>query len=263
MKFISVCGVCCLGYIVVSLSACGINTKFDDDDYRPVGASSPLNSRTHTLSEKSPATLDADSESETAAATRYTHPGEKNTSQAPENSPPAKLTPAAATPQMEKSSPSSDNNFISRTINTVFSSRYGDTDTIIKIARTVQIHCDQSRQNSVDNATPLICKYRFPELCGGHAFTVLNSADSQRLIYHDSQLQRNIIDTISADKHSAAGLWDKDDYVSSELLTVNQLINTKSIDNKNLGWIMNVSDTEKAQLGRAYIAAVKDTGKCF
>ena len=82
-------------------------------------------------------------------------------------------------------------------------------------------------------------------------------------MFHDRNYQRNIIDTLNGNRQSAPGLWDKDDYVSSDLLTVGQLINNKSIDANDLGWIMTVNDNEKSQLGRSYLAAINEASKCF
>jgi len=40
-----------LSLSLFSLYGCGLNTKFDDSEYRPVGASTPLNSDIHTVTE--------------------------------------------------------------------------------------------------------------------------------------------------------------------------------------------------------------------
>ena len=40
-----------LSLSLLSLYGCGLNTKFDDSEYRPVGASTPLNSDIHTVTE--------------------------------------------------------------------------------------------------------------------------------------------------------------------------------------------------------------------
>ena len=82
-------------------------------------------------------------------------------------------------------------------------------------------------------------------------------------MYIDRKYQRNIIDTLSGNAQSAPGLWDEDDYVSSELLTVSQLLNRHPGNSEELGWIMAVGPNEKAQLGRSYYTAIEETSKCF
>lgn len=258
----------CLFGIVIILSACSINTKFDDDEYRPVGASSPLNSETHTISEseKTATKPKTDADSAISGSTRYTRPGLQQDNLQASNSKnisAGNKTRLINKQTADKSSRSTETNIITQTINEVFNSRYGDNDTIIKISKTVQIHCNQTQQRQTRTSAIVICEYRFPQLCGAHKFSLVSNHVKQLLIFHDSKLQRNIIDTLSATEQSSPGLWDTDDYVSSELLSVNQLINNKTIDSNSLGWIMNVSDNEKAQLGRSYIAAIKDTSKCF
>jgi len=108
-----------------------------------------------------------------------------------------------------------------------------------------------------------LCEYQFPEQCGAHKFSLIKNKHSKLLMFHDKVFQRNVIDTLMGTPKSRPGLWDNDDYVSSKLLTVNQLISNKKMDANNLGWIMNVSDNEKSQLGRSYLAATREASKCF
>lgn len=242
-----------------TLTACSLNTKFDDDEYRPVGASTPINSQTHTLSKTHQPAAEQESEAHAeSVATRYIQPDTENITEI----------------ETKKSISSDKENIITRTINNVFNSRYGDSDVIIKISKTVHIHCDQPKIKPLENNKPsknktldsyqmTVCEYQFPEHCGAHIFSLITNKNKQLLMFHDNSYQRNIIDTISADKLSAPGLWDKDDFVSSELFTVNQLITNKPIDANDLGWIMTVSDNEKSQLGRSYLAAINETSKCF
>ncbi|WP_198262712.1 hypothetical protein [sulfur-oxidizing endosymbiont of Gigantopelta aegis] len=255
---------------LVSLSACGLNTKFDDDDYRPVGASTPLNSKTHTISEtRTIVTETATDSSLESGSTRYVKPGtEAPNSQRISNKSLNKdistsTKPSAVSSTQEKTP--ANNNIITQTINNVFSSRYGDPAIIVKIAKTVAIHCNEARSPSKANnaITANICQYQFPEYCGAHTYSLINNSKNQLLVFHATKYRRNIIDTITGYPNSTPGLWDKDDYVSSELLTVKQLVNSNKSDINSLGWIMNVNDNEKALLGRAYVEAIKDASKCF
>ena len=227
-----------------TLNACSLNTKFDDNEYRPVGASTPINSKTHTLSETHRLTTEQEAEEHAESVpTRYIQPGI-------ENSPEKKIT--------EKVSNDKDN-IVIRTITNVFNPRYGDSNLIIKISKTVHIHCDQSKNKSQIT----VCEYQFPEYCGAHVFSLISNKNKQLLMFHDRNYQRNIIDTLNGNRQSAPGLWDEDDYVSSDLLTISQLINNKSIDANDLGWIMTVNDNEKSQLGRSYLTAINEASKCF
>ena len=227
-----------------SLHACSLNTKFDDDEYRPVGASTPINSKTHTLSETHRLTTEPEAEKQAESVpTRYTQPGIENSS---EKEITGKIT-------------NDEDNIVTRTITNVFNPRYGDSNLIIKISKTIHIHCDQAKNKS----QMTVCEYQFPEHCGAHVFSLISNKNKQLLMFHDNSYQRNTIDTLSGNKLSAPGLWDKDDYVSSDLLTVSQLINNKTIDANDLGWIMTVSDNEKSQLGRSYLAAINEASKCF
>ena len=262
------------------LHACSLNTKFDDDEYRPVGASTPVNSKTHTLSVAHKVTVEADVYNE-SGTTRYTRPNiakssaknfnnnKKNSSNIPSkntiNSQSKYISEKEATKSIKKttnSSGSDKNNIITRTINQIFNSRYGDPGIIVKISKTVHIHCDKPKKPLIHSQIT-VCEYQFPRHCGAHVFSLIRKNNKQFLMFHDKSYQRNIIDSLSSGPQSAPGLWDKDDYVSSELLTIEQLINNKTTDTTNLGWIMNVSDNEKAQLGRSYFAAINEASKCF
>ncbi len=281
MKYISFSFACvCLFY----LSACGLNTKFDDNDYRPVGASPPMNSDTHTLSKTRKVSIEKETDNEgvdSSSPTRYVRPNSEATKVntpaiiANNSKSSATVKPAtkntstplstSATSASTPLSTSSKQGVISKTINEFFNSRYGDSDIIIKISKTVKIHCDQPRSEKMSSKKEnmLVCNYQFPEYCGSHAFSLITNQNKQLLMFHDNKHQRNIIDTIMDNKQSTPGLWDKNDYVSSELLTVNQLISDKTFDTNHLGWIMNVSKDEKAQLGHSYSLAINEASKCF
>lgn len=266
-------------FTLYNLQACSLNTKFDDDEYRPVGASTPLNSETHTVSETKKVTIvkTTDSDIETGS-TRYIQPNSTSAQNSIQKKKPVtyKATPntihksgqinKTSTDNQQSSSQNSD--IITQTINNVFNSRYGDSELIITISKTVKIHCDVSSDNpkdkqSSDYSKMSVCEYQFPEHCGAHQFSLISNNKKQHLMFHDRSYQRNVIDAISGTKESKPGLWDKNDYVSSELLTVKQLINNKSNDNGSLGWIISVSDNEKSQLGRSYSVAIKEVSKCF
>lgn len=260
-----------LFFSLFALHACSLNTKFDDDKYRPVGASTPVNSKTHTVSDTNKVhfTQKADNESE-SNSTRYVHPN----SQASFNSKVANKTiVTTTTPQNNKNTttvnqgntnpPSTTSNTIIESINDVFSSRYGNTDIIMKISKTVQIHCVENANKPPNQFLMKVCEYQFPKYCGAHRFSVINSQNKQLLMFHDISYQRNIIDTLTSKTGSTPGLWDQDDYVSSELLTVKQIISNKTSDTNELGWIMSVSENERSQLGRSYLSATREASKCF
>ncbi len=274
MKYISFSFTCvCLFY----LSACGLNTKFDDNDYRPVGASPPLNSDTHTLSKTRKVSIEKETDNEeidSTNPTRYVRPNSEatkaNTSTTIEDNSKSSATVKSATknistPLATSAATSSKQGVVSKTINEFFNSRYGDSDIVIKISKTVKIHCNQPQSEKMPSIKEnmLVCNYQFPEYCGSHAFSLITNQNKQLLMFHDKKHQRNIIDTIIDNKQSTPGLWDKNDYVSSELLTVIQLISDKTFDTNHLGWIMNVSKNEKAQLGHSYSLAVNEASKCF
>ncbi len=287
---------CIVFNIAFNLSSCSVNTKFDDADYRPVGASAPLNSEVHTLEETRPVS-EAVEEVKDNGNTRYVKPGQeaqqiphKSTHVAPLSPPTAsQATPDIKSPDTKKASASQSaaeshpaklhsqtplsRTPLSKTIGQLFNTRYGQPETIIKISKTVQIHCDkQANSNSnsnskLQNTDFKVCRYQFPAFCGAHQFSVIFNNDKQILMYIDRKYQRNIIDTLSGTQQSAPGLWDKDDYVSSKLLTIDQLLNKNSANTSNnssdLGWIIAISPNEKAQLGRSYSNAIKETSKCF
>ncbi len=273
MKYISFSyALICL----VFLSACGLNTKFDDNDYRPVGASTPINSETHTLathassgSQKVPIEKQINNtEDSSSSSTRYVRPNSgtlevKTATVKTVNYSDTLNTAQINTPQT--TAVSGRQNVFSKAINDIFYSRYGDSSTIIKISKTVEIHCEKSRAEEMSSKknSIIICDYQFPKHCGAHTFSLISHQGKKLLMFHDYKYQRNIIDTITDKKKSTPGLWDKDDYVSSERLTVNQLIDSKTINTNHLGWIMNVSNNEKTQLGRSYFSAINETSKCF
>ncbi|MCW8931016.1 MAG: hypothetical protein OQL19_12355 [Gammaproteobacteria bacterium] len=258
------------------LQACSINTKFDDGDYRPVGASTPVNSKTYTISEttrsdnsiseSSEGSIDSKNDIEhDSNSTRYVKPGSDNNLSLNNKNTSSNIDSSSNQddPKKEnliKPSKTADTNIITTSLTEIFSSRYGNSDIIYKISKTVKIHCEQEN-NSHSNLT--ICEYQFPQHCGSHSFSLISSDKNQLLMFHDKGFQRNIIDTLKGNTDSKAGLWDNDDYVSSELLSVNQVLNKRTTNSNSLGWIMNVSDSEKAQLGRSYISAIKDASKCF
>ncbi len=255
---------------LLHISSCSVNTKFDDAEYRPVGASAPLNSEIHTLEETSPVINKAQDEQGDSSNIRYVKPGagSSQTSTAKQPRKPETLTPVSKSFSGTHSKPSSESpsdNIITHSIKQLFNSRYGQPETIVKISRTVQIHCkQQSLRNSANNTSGFkLCRYQFPNFCGAHQFSVLSKNNSEILMYIDRKYQRNIIDTLSGNKQSAPGLWDEDDYVSSELLTISQLLNRHPGNSEELGWIMATSPNEKAQLGRSYYTAIEETSKCF
>ena len=245
------------------LQACSLNTKFDDDEYRPVGASTPMNSETHTISETRKRSIETPEENDIESkSTRYVHPNsqvkDNTVIKKTINSPSEKQSSSVEISNKKASKP----DIITTTITNIFGSRYGDSDTIIKISKTVQIHCEQA-DKVPGNPQMTVCNYQFPQYCGAHVFSLISNKQTRLLMYHDAKYQRNIIDTLSGHIESKPGLWDKDDHVSSELLSVNQLINNKQKDTSDLGWIMKVNDNEKSRLGRSYSSAVKETSKCF
>ena len=262
----------CLFFSLFTLHACSLNTKFDDGDYRPVGASTPINSETHTVSQTKSIHVDDKINYEIESnSTRYVKPN----SQAIENNEGVKKTIVATNTTQSTSgtvlinnnnltshSKKSNSNIID-SINDVFSSRYGNSDIIIKISKTVQIHCINGSNKPSKPSAINVCEYQFPKQCGAHRFSVINRNNKQLLMFHDIGYQRNIIDTLNGNTESTPGLWDRDDYVSTDLLTVKQLINDKTSNTNDLGWIMSVSDIEKSQLGRSYLSAIRDASKCF
>lgn len=259
---------------LLTLSACNLNTKFDDDDYRPVGASTPVNSTTHTISESHQAAVkveEIDQANESASSIRYIHPNTRNRVKPakPSNSKSSNANtqnkPGSKIKANQNKQSSLKENSIKQTIMHIFKPQYGNSDIILKISKTIDIHCDKSKIKQTEKKDPKIsiCGYQFPEYCGSHSFSLISSNTKQLLMFHDKSYQRNIIDTIINYDQSTPGLWDKDDYVSSELLTVKQLISSKTTNTSNMGWIMNVSDNEKAQLGRSYSAAINEASKCF
>lgn len=240
---------------LLTLCGCGLNTKFDDSEYRPVGASKPLNSDTHTLSETRKTIIEHETES---VATRYVLPNSEPVVKQNSKEHAAKMT-TTPTPQTDRIK----EDIISTTIKEVFNSRYGNPETILKISKTVLIHCnDRPIMQSADSSAT-ICQYQFPKFCGAHRFSVISKEHKQLLMYLDRNYQRNVIDTLAGDHQSAPGLWDNDDYVSSELLTVSQVLDKKAMDSNSLGWIINADNKEKTQLGRSYYAAINETSKCF
>ena len=257
-------------FTLLHLSSCSINTKFDDADYRPVGASAPLNSEIHTLEETTPVPNKVQDEPGDNNNIRYIKPGEasRQTTAAKQIRKPETLAPASKAFSGTHSKPPSEkhsDNIISQSIKQLFNKRYGQPETIVKISRTVQIHCkQQSLKNSASKTSGFkLCRYQFPEFCGAHQFSVLSNNNSEMLIYIDRKYQRNIIDTLSGNRQSAPGLWDEDDYVSSDLLTISQLFNRHPGNSAELGWIITASANEKAQLGRSYYTAIEETSKCF
>ncbi|GEM_PF-2310597 len=258
-----------LFFILFHLSSCSVNTKFDDAEYRPVGASAPLNSEIHTLEESTPVIKKTQNEQVDNSNIRYIKPGESSRHKStvkPVRLPETRtISRSASVTHSKPSSESHSDNIITHSIKQLFNSRYGQPETIVKISRTVQIHCQQqSLKNSASKTSGFkLCRYQFPDFCGAHQFSVFSKNNSEMLMYIDRKYQRNIIDTLSGNKQSAPGLWDEDDYVSSELLTVSQLLNRHPGNSEELGWIMAASANEKAQLGRSYYTAIEETSKCF
>jgi len=250
------------------LTGCSINTKFDDDEYRPVGASTPSNAKTHTVTETKKVIIEDDSS--ISNSTRYIRPGSDKPEKVitVEN----KSSSKKSTQHRQQDSTSSKN-IVVQTISDALNSRYGNSDIIIKISKTINIHCDtpklintarsDTKPSSVKQSKMTLCEYQFPEQCGAHKFSLIRNNQGKLLMFHDKVFQRNVIDTLDTNPKSRPGLWDSDDYVSSELLTVNQLIGNKKTETNNLGWIMNVNDNEKSQLGRSYLAATREASKCF
>ncbi len=246
------------------LPSCSLNTKFDDADYRPVGASTPLNSDIHTAQQSVPEQPEKNTP-DGAVSTRYIKPG-TSTIQRPDSSTTTKTAKLKKDPRKKSVEINTEHqNILTQSIQKLFHTRYGNPDTIQKISKTVQIHCDNQRvkdKNLADTGF-VLCRYTFPEFCGAHQFSVIFNKNKVLLMYVDSKYQRNIIDTLSGSKQSSPGLWDQDDYVSSNLLTISQLLNKNSTQSSELGWLIDTSKNEKAQLGRSYYAALKETAKCF
>ena len=246
------------------LPSCSLNTKFDDADYRPVGASTPLNSDTHTV-QQSASEQALKSSPDDTGSTRYIKPGTA-TLQDPAFSTKIKTAKVKKDTRKKTARINTENeNILTQSINKLFHTRYGNAETIQKISKTVQIHCDKQiiTDKNLTDTGYVLCRYKFPEFCGAHQFSVIFNKNKQLLMYFDPEYQRNIIDTLSGSKQSTPGLWDKDDYVSSDLLTISQLLNKNSAQTSELGWIIDTSENEKAQLGRSYYAAIKETAKCF
>lgn len=247
------------------LYSCGLNTKFDDSEYRPVGASSPLNSNTHTLSETQKVAIEHEEETE-SSSTRFIKPNSESITKnkKTENNDIGKINSRTKKPVSKSiAKKNQKNDTITTTIREVFISRYGNSETILKISKTVLLHCEDKpyKQSTVSKTS--ICQYQFPNICGAHRFSVISNENKQLLIFIDKKYQRNIIDTLAGEYQSTPGLWDEDDYVSSELLTVRQLLNNKAEGSDSLGWIVSVDKNEKAQLGRSYYSAINESSKCF
>ena len=265
----------CLYLCLLSLCACTLNTKFDDADYRPVGASTPLNSETHTLTETR--TTKIEQEPDTASI-RYVRPNSEfnyqSHTQVTANTKAGNSEKKKGATTLKMSSPSGNDqdssqsreiheNIVTSTIKEVLNTRYGHSEQILKIYKTVKIHCDKQAVSSQHEIPINICQYQFPKFCGAHKFSIISNNNRHLLMFNDKNHHRNIIDTLIGDKRSAPGLWDNDDYISSELLTVKQLFNKDSMKADSFGWTVNVDKHLKTQLGRSYFTAINETTNCF
>ncbi|MDE1465481.1 hypothetical protein [Spartinivicinus poritis] len=237
-----------VGLLSIVISGCGTGSK----SYRPVGASEPANVVVQTKKptptrQPQPASSQPETQplQRTESDVHYIRPGqsapgyrEPTTSRRP--------PPSSATRQPFNDRPSSY--------------------TINKISKTVAVHCtkqqlSQPLQLNRGSTQQTFCSYQFPKHCGNHRFSLIESGAKQILVYHDQQLQLNLLDSLSLSNQSKAGVWDLDDYVSSAVRDVSSLFSGRQ--DQLVGRIIQASARDKQQLASNYMRAISQTASCF
>ncbi|MCX4027691.1 hypothetical protein H0A36_23855 [Endozoicomonas sp. SM1973] len=237
------------GLLSIVISGCGTGAK----SYRPVGASEPANVVVQTkkpapVSQPQPTSSQPETQplQRTESDVHYIRPGQS----APDYRQPTssrRPPPSSATRQPFSNRPSSY--------------------TINKISKTVAVHCTKQQLNQPlqfnrGSTQQTFCSYQFPKHCGNHRFSLIESGAKQILVYHDQQLQLNLLDSLSLSNQSKAGVWDLDDYVSSAASDVSSLFSSGRQD-QLVGRIIQASARDKQQLASNYMRAVSQTASCF
>ncbi|WP_163831904.1 hypothetical protein [Spartinivicinus ruber] len=251
-----------VGLLTIAISGCGTGSK----SYRPVGASKPANVVIQT---KKPAPVSqADSTQPTTSTQTTSRPTESTETDV------HYIRPGQSAPDYRRPDTTATNSQPLSSTSTTrqpFNGNRPSTYTINKISKTVAVHCTKQalsqsfnfNRRSSQQGPQTFCSYQFPKHCGNHRFSLIESGAKQILMFHDQQLQLNLLDSLSLSNQSRAGVWDLDDYVSSTARDVSSLFSGNAQQDRLVGRIIQASARDKQRLADNYMRAVSQTANCF
>lgn len=266
-----------LGLLSLVITGCGTGSK----SYRPVGASQPANVVIQT---KKPAPVSQTStrtqQSPTTSQQSSSYPQQSSTGTTPKSTEtdvhyirPGQKAPGYRSPSSTQTSRSTPTSGRYSTTREPFNGNRPSSYTINKISKTIAVHCTKQllsqsfyfNRRNTQREPQTFCTYQFPKHCGNYRFSLIESGAKQILVYHDQQLQLNLLDGISLSNQSKAGVWDLDDYVSSAAKDVSSLFSNdaNAKQDRLVGRIIQASARDKQLLATNYLKAVNKTASCF